>query len=276
MSLLDEALTYARHGIAVFPCIPGGKRPLTQHGFEDATNDPDQIRSWWGQWPTANIAMPTGTPRWDVLDVDIKPSGSGYPALRQVREAGLADGWSHVVQTPSGGLHLYFAGTKQGNSTLTRHHLDYRSTGGYVLVPPSTVTTPRGGAGVYQTVKANPPGTVRPVSWSAIRAYLEPTLATSTQPATPSSGHAPADVRMPYLIRHVANAPEGNRNAALYWAANRAIDNGAHDLNPLIAAAVGAGLSQREAARTAHSAQRRQAPTSRRDQASPSSPSLTH
>ncbi|MBD4580751.1 DNA primase, partial [Xanthomonas citri pv. citri] len=30
----------AAAGVPVFPCVPGGKRPLTEHGFHDATTDP--------------------------------------------------------------------------------------------------------------------------------------------------------------------------------------------------------------------------------------------
>jgi hypothetical protein len=53
--------------------------------------------------------------------------------------AGLLDGASAYVATPSGGLHAYFTGTGQRNGHLPAHHLDFRSTGGYVLAPPSHV-----------------------------------------------------------------------------------------------------------------------------------------
>jgi hypothetical protein len=37
--LFKAALSYARRGIPVFPCEPGGKRPLTYNGFWDATTE---------------------------------------------------------------------------------------------------------------------------------------------------------------------------------------------------------------------------------------------
>ena len=55
----------------------------------------------------------------------------------------------------------------------------------------------------------------------------------------------------------VASQAEGNRNAGLFWAANRALDGDpAADLSPLAAAARQAGLDEREIARTLNSARR--------------------
>ena len=46
-------------GYPVFPCVPGQKAPLTQHGFHDATTDVGRIEAWWRKHPQANIAIPT-------------------------------------------------------------------------------------------------------------------------------------------------------------------------------------------------------------------------
>ena len=59
------------------------------------------------------------------------------------------------------------------------------------------------------------------------------------------------------LARWVAAQPEGNRNAGLFWAANRAVeagDNGA--LDAIARGAKSAGLEEREIDRTIRSAQR--------------------
>ena len=57
------------------------------------------------------------------------------------------------------------------------------------------------------------------------------------------------------LARWVASQGEGNRNAGLFWAANRALDaDPAADLTPLAAAARRAGLGDKEITRTLDSA----------------------
>ena len=37
--LHDAAIKYAELGYRVFPCAPGTKIPLTEHGFKDGTTD---------------------------------------------------------------------------------------------------------------------------------------------------------------------------------------------------------------------------------------------
>jgi hypothetical protein len=59
-NLLAAALAYARRGLPVFPCKPGGKAPITPGGFLDATLDEALIRAWWAGSPNANVAVPTG------------------------------------------------------------------------------------------------------------------------------------------------------------------------------------------------------------------------
>ncbi|SDU16976.1 bifunctional DNA primase/polymerase [Jiangella alkaliphila] len=250
------ALSYAAAGIAVFPCWPLRKRPLVKDGFYAATTDPDRIRAWWARWPAANVAMPTGQPHWDVVDVDVKNGAPGYATLRRLRAAGLVDGWSHAVVTPSRGLHLYFAGTAQPSGSNPAHGLDFRGLGGYVLVPPSRVHLV-GTHGSYQTIDICDAHRASTVGWEAIRTHLAP-------PHRPTPARVTADVasdaerRLTYLIRHVETRPDGQRHPGLLWAAHRAVDNGSTDLAPLVAAAVRAGLPEDEAeAVVTHVADRR-------------------
>src|SRR6266581_7566637 len=87
---LRQALAYASRGWPVFPCQPGGKQPATRHGFLDATSDPDKITWWWRRHPDANLAIATGQPGPDVLDVDQHgPAGNGFAALNRLNRAGL-------------------------------------------------------------------------------------------------------------------------------------------------------------------------------------------
>jgi len=241
---LRQALAYARRGWPVFPCLPGQKIPATTHGFRDATTDEQQITAWFTRHPGRNLAIATGAPGPDVLDVDQHgPDGNGFPAYARLRRAGLLTGATAYVRTPSGGLHAYFTGTGQRNGHLPASHLDFRSRGGYILAPPSHV-----GGHPYQLLKTTSAhGTL---DWQAVTRLLQP----RRQQQRPQPGPAP-DQALDHLARWVASQPEGNRNAGLFWAANRALETDpAADLSPLAAAARHAGLDDQEITRILDSA----------------------
>jgi hypothetical protein len=241
---LRQALAFAARGWPVLPCQPCQKTPATRHGVRDATTDAGQITTWFGRHPDWNLAIATGAPGPDVLDVDQHgKAGNGYTVFRQLRAAGLLDGASAYVRTPSGGLHAYFTGTGQRNGHLPGCHLDFRSRGGYVLAPPSQI-----GGKPYQLVKALPG--CGALDWDAVIRLLQPRRE-SQRPRHPQPGRQD----LSSLARWVARQGEGNRNAGLFWAANRALDGDpAADLSPLAAAARHAGLGEREITRTLDSA----------------------
>jgi Bifunctional DNA primase/polymerase, N-terminal len=85
---LRQALAYARCGWPVFPCLPGQKIPATRHGYLDASTDEHQIAEWFGRGFTWNLAIATGAPGPDVLDVDQHgEAGNGYPAFATLERA---------------------------------------------------------------------------------------------------------------------------------------------------------------------------------------------
>jgi hypothetical protein len=242
--ILAQALAYAATGWPVFPCKPDGtprpdhKAPDTAHGFYDATTDPDVIRSWWRARPDRNLAIATGAPGPDVLDVDVHEAGSGFAAFNRCKRAGLLAGALALVRTPSGGLHAYYAGTSQPSARLPRLHVDFKARGGYVLATPSVVEGKR-----YELLDHRA-GTAS-LDWQAVRQLLDPPRRTAAR--------LPGDSDVTRLAAWVAGQPQGNRNAGLFWASCRINgDAGAAEL--LVSAAVQAGLSEREARRTVASA----------------------
>ena len=243
---LRQALAHAARGWPVFPCQAGQKTPATAHGYRDATTDPDQITAWFTRNPHQNLAIATGAPGPDVLDVDDHgPAGNGYPALAELSRAGLLDSAAAYVRTPNGGLHAYFTGSAQRNGHLPAHHLDFRSHGGYVLAPPSQID----GKPYHLIRTLNADGAL---DWGAVTALLEP----QRQIARSQPSAAP-DRDLSHLARWVASQQQGNRNAGLFWAANRALEaDPAADLSPLAAAARQAGLDDKEITRTLNSARK--------------------
>jgi hypothetical protein len=207
------------------------------------------IRRWWDRHPAANVAIATGHPAGDVLDVDVKPGGSGFAAFNRLKAAGMLTGASALVRTRSGGLHLYFAGTRQPCGRLPAHFLDFKAAGGYVLAPPSFVEADATGpAGRYELLDERQASAQ--LDWQAVRRLLDPTPPPARRPSQSAGAEA--------LMAWVAGLPEGNRNAGLYWAACRMAEAGS-DPEQLVGAAVQAGLSEAEAHRTVASAARKAA-----------------
>ena len=246
----QRALGYAAAGVPVFPCVPGGKVPLTPNGFHDATTDPAVITAWWTRHQQANVAAPTGAPAFDVLDVDVRPTGSGWDALHEARAAGLVEGWVRAVQTPSGGLHLHYPGSDQRNGTIRGRHLDFRGQGGYVLLHPrggrprptpasTSPSTSDRGDGRWTGPRSSHCSTPRPRRW-ATRDGPAPRAAQGTRPGgSPSMSPANRRATATTPCSGPPTAPS-RRDVA--------------DFEPLIGAAVAAGLPEAEARRTVTSA----------------------
>ena len=242
----DRALAYAARGWPVFPCKPGAKEPATSHGFRDATTDPDKIAWWWRRQPEANVAIATGYPGPDVLDVDQHgTAGNGYSALNRLKTAGLLEPVGTIVSTPSGGLHAYFTGSEQPSGRLPRCHLDLRARGGYVLAPPSQVS---GKPYVLRQDDAAAGG----LDWSKVVSLLEPERAVGYVSRPPRS-----DLSRLVAWTAALGPDSHNRNDGLFWAACRAAEAGDDAiLAELAVAGRATGLADSEIRRTIASARR--------------------
>jgi hypothetical protein len=226
MRRADQALAYAAAGWPVHPTRPDAspcpyaagkcqcKAPVTQHGVLDATTDPDVIRSWWRERPDANVAIATGAPGPDVLDVDTRPAGNGFAALNRIKHAGLLTGASALVRTPSGGLHLYYAGTEQAGGKLGRHFIDFKATGGYVVAPPSRVH-----GKPYELIQSRPAAGC--LDWQAVCQLLDP------RPVHVRQGgkREVSSDRFAGVVRHLSALKDGDQRwRQLHWAACRAAE----------------------------------------------------
>nr|QOL00349.1 hypothetical protein [uncultured organism] len=131
-ALGKAALWYAKQGVAVFPCEPRGKQPLTAHGFKDASTDLAVVRAWWTATPAANIGAPTGI-TFDVIDID-GPEGVGVIYGGDVQ---IPDEIGHAMTSRQAGHHVFIKPTGSGNRASMYPSVDFRGVGGYVVLPPS-------------------------------------------------------------------------------------------------------------------------------------------
>ncbi|GAA1486465.1 hypothetical protein GCM10009625_32700 [Brachybacterium fresconis] len=253
----DAARELATAGVPVFPCVPGRKRPLTEHGFHDATTDPGQVEAWWRTHPDANLAVPTGATSGMVgVDVDVHAPTDGYEAFERAHRAGLVSGWAFLVSTPSGGMHAYYPATPaqtQRSWQAARAGVDFRGDGGYILVPPSMVSI--SGAAVGYRVRQINSGSSATLDSDRLREFLDPRP--TPPPRTGNDVQRSLDVSR--LATWVAARGEGERNRGLFWAACRLAENGApapEALDVLAAAASQSGLGEREITATVRSAYR--------------------
>lgn len=262
--LLDLACGYALLGWPVFPLVPGDKKPLYRsphpkgtrcpgrwsacgrdgHGVLDATCDLAVITEWWRRQPRANIGIACGITTAggagrqgpDVVDVDVKDGARGVESHASLRSAGLLRGKIAVALTPSGGWHLYFEGSVQGNGVVRGYGIDFRSTGGYVVAPGSV--TPGGAYRWYQVPTLASGSTV---DFAVLREHLKP----SPPPRSPLRPPRLLDESLDGLTAWVAAQSRGNRQSGLHWACCKALESGhrPEELAVLADAARGAGLA---------------------------------
>lgn len=143
-SMLDWALLYAEKKYAVFPLVPKSKTPATEHGFYDASVDPEQIRQWWEKNPNYNIGIATGEASHGlyVIDVDDDPKKNKHGSLSlqtwEAEHGPIPETLTAVSGT--GGHHYYYRTRDQYQKAEDiggLKHIDVRANGGYIVAPPS-------------------------------------------------------------------------------------------------------------------------------------------
>jgi Bifunctional DNA primase/polymerase, N-terminal len=245
----DWALAYASLGWRVYPIVSGTKRPFYEGWLRDATTDRERIcRSWRDDAGARNVGVVAGE-TFDVFDI----------------EAEHVDAFRHLLQTHElpptpigrsggGGLHFYIAPLGLGTRRLLldgSHVGELKGSGG-IVVPPSVT------GGTYRWLRSplNVPICAAP-TWLCDLIAVPPAIERGPSgPLSPSRAVA----LMAGLYRVVSQAGEGERNTLLFWAACRVAENvlepyAATDI--LLAAALEAGLPEREARATIGSGLRR-------------------
>lgn len=226
---------------------------LTCHGFYAATTDPDRIESMFANYPHGLLAIRTGAPSGlVVVDVDVAipddPTQIAWETITVLEDLGLLPDTATVI-TGSGGMHLLYAhpgGRIPNGAGKLGPKVDIRGDGGYIVAAPSIH-----------------PRTKRAYRWGGRNRSitpLHPLLADRLREKSPApprvfaTDHKPtAPGRLAGLMKTVINAPEGERNQRLYWAACRAGEMAQEGLITesdavwaLVEAGRAAGLSDKE------------------------------
>jgi hypothetical protein len=244
MSTVTEALKLAGQNVAVFPC-GADKKPLTKHGFKDATAQLAQVREWWREFPDALIGVPTGE-KFVVIDCDL-----------QHRKA-LGWYFDHAVQlvtrkhsTKSGGRHLLFKPDDRVGCTAGKihPHIDTRGRGGYIVWWPAEGREVLHGGVLAQV----PESIIESLACEPRPSISQRALAAIRPAVTPASVFG--------ILSKIANASEGNRNSILYWGACRFVElvdqsilSATDAAGLLIEAGMRSGLTFLEANRSVQSA----------------------
>ena len=143
------ALDYVSRGLAVIPVTPGGKVPVVKQGVNDWTDNPEQVRAWWGIGehagkpyadPNRNVGIVCGQVSGGLvcIDVDSHDDVDGRETLKtwQVEHGDLPETITQV--TGGGGLQLFYRVDREirpsTNGTLG---IDIRGDGSFAVAPPS-------------------------------------------------------------------------------------------------------------------------------------------
>jgi hypothetical protein len=253
MTPREWALRYAERGWRLYPVERDAKKAIFTGWQRGATTNPELIARQWRREPYPNVGVICGE-TFAVFDIE----APHLPAFFDYLDAG-----NHILpETPvsttgRGGLHLYVQALPEVPTTrklrLAGVHIgEFKTTGG-VVAPPSVTVGPYR----WLWLPDDPTPAMAP-AW--LRALI-------AEPARPTTGiratGRPADpaTALDALACAVRDEPEGNRNAILFWATCRALEEG---IRPDIAGAVlrrsarAAGLPDPEILATIESAFKRQ------------------
>jgi hypothetical protein len=133
-----EALHLHPLGLAPIPCAANddGKTPAIATKGRKRRLSADELHRLVLRFPERNVGILTGLSRIFVVDID--QAGLVEDMIRRFGATPL------VVETPSGGIHLYYraSGERCGNLRRTEElPVDFKGIGGFIVVPPSVRPT---------------------------------------------------------------------------------------------------------------------------------------
>lgn len=145
---LEWAQWMASKGITAFIVEANSKRPLGGTSwYVRNTTDPQQLADWFDMTDNCNYGLWLGE-EYVVIDLDVGHDTDGATGITRFEEICAENSIENfrfefetlMVETPSGGYHLYFKTPfKCANKNLFPDHIDVRGGVGYVVGPGSKV-----------------------------------------------------------------------------------------------------------------------------------------
>jgi hypothetical protein len=147
---ISVALGLAAAGLPIFPVKiwfntaknKWEKEPHIKGWQDNASSDPNQLRTWWRNWPTAAVGIEMGRADLVLIDADRHPGGSdGVTAFAELVAKHKELKPHPVCKTAGNGEHHYFKqppGMKLGTSSGgLPPGIDVRGVGGFAVAPGS-------------------------------------------------------------------------------------------------------------------------------------------
>ena len=130
MNNLEWALEYLRLGLSVIPVAKDKKPLVTWKNFMTIPATPEQVQSWWMQWPDANVGIVTGQLAGiTAVDVDSKEE------LQYVKK--LVAAKVPRFLTGRGGQYLFKWNGESNTTKVNGRDIDIRGEGGFSVAPES-------------------------------------------------------------------------------------------------------------------------------------------
>ncbi len=253
---LDAAFHLTQFGFRIFPLMPGQKIPAVSkrdggRGCLDATDDEEIVAGWARRYPKANIGIACGQPS-NCIVIDLDPRNGSAESVARLQSRKQIFTPTVTAMTANGGTHFYYAyepSLKNSKSVLAPG-IDVKTTGGYVVAPPSRLEGDRFYRWQNSPLGENLPRLPR---WAveALKPKPQPVIVFNRDAA-------PKDIGP--LADYVSKAGSGERNNILYWAACRAAEAGLlgpAEIAALSSAAQSSGLEKTEAEKTIISARKK-------------------
>ncbi|MQY45949.1 hypothetical protein GAO09_07740 [Rhizobiales bacterium RZME27] len=266
-SMLGLAQMYSTQTALVFPCGNGGtnvKRPLVAGGHLSATNDIYRVNALWSAGNSeALVGLPCSANHIIVVDCDRHGDGDGVDCIERLFQINNFNAIRHVpvVATPNAGRHYYFESPPDHQRLKGKlgPAIDIKLNG-YVIAPGSIMRDGR----EYSLLNGVPSDLAAAIKHRALPPlpiWLHQMITVQEANASSTmSANYNVYARLKGLVCKVATAPEGERNATLFWAACRMSEMVVKRELPredaialLDKAGAYAGLSQRDVAATIRS-----------------------